>query len=179
MRIVKKLVIAFLISITIPLVIAIFLEKEYSVEREIVINKPITEVFNYIKLLKNQSNYSSWATRDPEMEKSYTGIDGEIGFISAWDSQHPEVGVGEQEIVGIKELERIDYELRFFKPFEAEEPAFMSTESISENETKVVWGFTGHFEYPMNLMLWFMDIENKLGNDLSTGLSNLKEKLED
>ena len=68
------------------MIAAIFVKREYSVEREVVINKPKQEVFEYVKLLKNQDNYSKWAMMDPKMKKEYTGTDGTVGFISAWDS---------------------------------------------------------------------------------------------
>lgn len=115
---------------------------------------------------------------DPDMKKTYRGTDGMAGFVSAWESNNPDVGTGEQEIVSIVEGERIDYELRFIKPFEAKEPAFMTTESLAENRTRVVWGFNGHMDYPMNLMFLFMDMEKMIGDDLATGLANLKTILE-
>ena len=54
----------------------------------------------------------------------------------------------------------------------------MSTESVNANTTKVVWGFEGHMDYPSNIMLLFMDMEEMLGGDLQTGLDNLKKNLE-
>jgi hypothetical protein len=178
MRILKNFLIALAVLIVIPLIVALFVKKDYAVEREITINKPKQEVFNYIKLLKNQDNYSKWATMDPNMKKSYRGTDGTVGFVSAWESKIDSVGVGEQEIKKIVEVERIDFELRFIKPFEATEPAFMTTEAVSESQTKVKWGFSGHMDYPMNLMMLFMDFEKMIGDDLQTGLNNLKTVLE-
>ncbi|HEY4628905.1 MAG TPA: SRPBCC family protein [Flavobacterium sp.] len=174
----KKILIALAILIAIPLIVALFVKKVYAVEREITINKPKQEVFDYVKLLKNQDHYSKWATMDPKMKKSYRGTDGTVGFVSTWESKVDSVGVGEQEIKKIVEGERIDFELRFIKPFEATEPAFMTTEAVSENQTKVKWGFSGHMNYPMNLMMLFMDFEKMIGDDLQTGLNNLKTVLE-
>ncbi len=54
----------------------------------------------------------------------------------------------------------------------------MITESSSENATKVKWGFSGRMDYPMNLMLLFMNMEEMLGKDLDKGLQNLKAVLE-
>lgn len=178
MKILKKILIAMAIIIAIPLIIALFVEKDYAVEREITINKSKQEVFDYIKFLKNQDNFSKWSTMDPNMKKTYRGTDGTVGFVSAWESNDENVGVGEQEIKKIVEGERIDFELRFIKPFEATEPAFMSTETVSENQTKVKWGFSGHMNYPMNIMMLFMDFEKMIGDDLQTGLGNLKTVLE-
>lgn len=178
MKILKKILIVILIIVAIPLILALFVEKNYAVERDIVIDQPKQEVFDYIKYLKNQDNYSKWATMDPDMEKSYKGTDGTVGFISAWDSENEDVGKGEQEIVKIEEGKRIDFELRFYEPFESTEPAYMTTETVEGNNTKVSWGFSGHMDYPMNLMLSFMDFEQMIGDDLETGLKNLKAELE-
>ncbi len=178
MKILKSILLAVAALVAITLVVALFIDQDYHVEREIVINQPKQEVFNYVKYLKNQDNYSKWATMDSEMKKTYTGTDGTVGFVSRWESTNEEVGVGEQEIKGITEGEKLDFELRFYEPFEATDKAFMTTESLSDNSTKVKWGFNGHMAYPMNLMLLFMNMEEMLGNDLQQGLDNLKTVLE-
>ena len=115
---------------------------------------------------------------DPNMEKSFRGTDGTVGFVSAWKSEEEDVGSGEQEILRIDEGKRIDFELRFFEPFESSDLAYMATERISDNQTKVKWGFDGKMAYPMNLMLLFMDFEGMIGDDLQSGLQNLKSNLE-
>ncbi len=170
--------IGFVALLAIIMIVGLVAEKDYNVEREIIINKPVDEVFDYIKHLKNQDNYSKWATMDPDMIKTFRGEDATVGFVSAWDSKNEDVGVGEQEITAIKEGERVDFEIRFFKPFESMSPAYMTTTTVEGNQTKVVWGFNGHMEFPTNLMLVFMDFENMIGDDLSTGLANLKVELE-
>src|SRR5690554_3238911 len=117
MKTLKRILIVIGIIIAIPLIAALFVNKEYGVEKEVVIDKPEAVVFEYIKHLKNQDNFSKWATMDPAMNKTYRGTDGTVGFVSAWDSDSASVGSGEQEIMKIVEGERIDYELRFLKPF--------------------------------------------------------------
>ncbi len=178
MKILKRILIAVAVLLALPLLVALFVEKDYLVEREIVINKPKEEVFNYIKYLKNQDSYSKWASIDTEMKKTYNGTDGTVGFVSGWDSTNDEVGKGEQEITKITDGEKIDYELRFIDPFESVSPAWMVTEIVSDNQTNVKWGISGQMDYPMNLMLLFMNMEEMIGNDLQTGLSNLKTVLE-
>ncbi|MDR7130908.1 putative damage-inducible protein DinB [Algoriphagus sp. 4150] len=178
MKTLIRILIVIGVLIAIPLVVALFVKKEYAVEKEIAIDKSKSEVFEYIKYLKNQDNYSKWSNMDPDMKKSYEGTDGTVGFVSRWESDNKEVGVGEQEIKKITEGERIDFELRFFKPFEATEPAFMTTETVAEDQTKVKWGFSGHMNYPMNIMMLFMDFEQMIGDDLQTGLDKLKTVLE-
>lgn len=178
MKIFKKILVALVIIIAIPLIVALFVKRDYAVERETVINKSRLEVFDYIRFLRNQDNFSKWATMDPAMKKTYRGTDGTVGFVSAWESNNDDVGTGEQEIKKITEGERIDYELRFIKPFESTEDAYMVTETVSDTQTRVKWGFSGHMTYPMNLMMLFMNFEEMIGSDFETGLNRLKAELE-
>lgn len=178
MKVLKWILIIIVLVIAIPVITALFVEKDYAVVRTIVINRPSNEVFDYVKYLRNQDNYSKWAMMDPAMEKTYTGTDATIGFISGWDSDSANVGRGEQEIVGITDGERVDFELRFFEPWESTEQAYLTTEAIDSSHTKVSWGFNGHMDYPMNLMLLTMDFDEAIGGDLQTGLTNLKTVLE-
>lgn len=178
MKIIKKIIIVLFVLVAITLVIALFVKKDYAVVRSIEINKPRTEIFAYTKYLKNQANFSKWAAMDPAMEKTYRGTDGEVGFVSAWKSKVKDVGAGEQEILKITENERLDFELRFLEPFEAKEAAYMTFDSLEENQTKVSWGFNGHMDYPMNIFLLFMDFDKMIGADLETGLKNLKTVME-
>lgn len=178
MKLFLKILAVIIGVIGITLLVLSFTKKDYAVVREITINKPKAEVFAYIKMLKNQDNFSVWALRDPAMKKEYRGIDGTVGFVSAWDSQKDDVGKGEQKIIDIKEGERIDYELHFIKPFEARDHAYMVTEKVGENATKVKWGFDGKMEWPMNIMLLMMDMDKMLGDDLQQGLNNLKVQVE-
>ena len=164
--------------IALVLVVGLFVNGKYAVEREVSINKPLAEVFDYVKYLKNQDNFAVWSNMDPDMKKEFRGVDGTAGFVSAWESQNPDVGKGEQEIIKITDGERIDYELRFLEPFESTDQAYMITTAVNDSTTQVKWGFYGEMSYPMNLMLLTMDMEKVLGNDLQKGLNLLKKILE-
>lgn len=178
MKILKRILIAVVIIIAIPLITALFVKGDYAVERETSISKPKQMVFDYIKFIKNQNNYSVWNMKDPNSKMDYTGTDGTVGFISAWDSEMKDVGKGEQEIKKITEGERVDMELRFKKPMESTDYAYMTTEAIDSTQTKVKWGFNGKMPYPFNFMCLFMNMDKMLGPDLQTGLDNLKGILE-
>ena len=82
------------------------------------------------------------------------------------------------EIINIIPEQRIDFELRFFTPFESTSPAYMTTTLLNPDSTIVTWGFEGHMNYPMNIMFLFMDFEQVIGDDLQIGLDNLKVILE-
>src|SRR5690606_27495208 len=97
-----------LLLLATPLLLALFVKQDYKVETQVVIQQPAQLVFDYIRFLSNQDNFSVWAAMDPNMQKSYRGVDGTVGFISSWRSDNPDVGSGEQEITAITEAERIE-----------------------------------------------------------------------
>lgn len=164
--------------IALILLVAALAKKDYSIERQIIISQPKKKVFDYIKMLKNQDSFSKWANIDPAMKKEYRGIDGTVGFVSAWESKDKSVGKGEQTIKAIIDGEKIDFDLHFIEPFDARANASMCVEKVSDNQTKVYWNFNSKMKFPTNLMLLFTSMEKTLGDDLATGLWNLKTDLE-
>jgi hypothetical protein len=171
MQILFKILAGVAIVVALLLVIALFVRKEYEVKREITINKPVPEVFDYIKYQKNMDNYNKWVMVDPNMKKDYTGTDGTVGFIYAWDSAK-DAGKGELEIKNLDPDNTINLEIRFVRPFESIGLTEMSTMPVSDHETLLKWGMSGRTPYPMNLMNLFID--GMLGKDLEESLNRLK-----
>jgi len=175
MKIFKRILLTIVGIIALLLIIGLFLPREYRIEREVVINRPNTEVFDYAKHIKNQDEYSVWNMADPNKKQTLTGTDGTVGFIYTWDG-NDDVGAGEQEITGISEGSRIDMELRFKRPMENTAQAYMATEDAGNGNTKVTWGMTGESSYPMNLMNGMLD--GMLGDSMQKSLNTMKTKLE-
>jgi hypothetical protein len=174
MKVLKRILIGVAILIALPLLIALFAENDYYVKREIVVNKPKTEVFSFVKNLRNQERYNKWVMMDPKMKKGYRGIDGQVGFVYTWDGEI--AGKGEQEIKSLTDGERVDMQLRFKRPFESVATSSFVTKAVSANQTKISWDMNGRSPYPLNLMNLFID--RVLGDDITTGLNNLKSVLE-
>ena len=178
----RKMNILFIILIVIaaiialPLIVALFVKKEYRIEEKVSINKSTSEVFNYVKHVKNQEHYSKWVMADPNMKKTFTGTDGTVGFIYAWESNDKGVGQGAQEITALVENKKMNTEIRFNKPFEGIGYVTMLTDSTGTNETDVTWIMEGKSKYPMNFMNLFMG--KMLHNDMQISLQNLKNNLE-
>lgn len=162
--------------IALVLIIGLFTKKGYAISRTIVINRPIDEVFYYLRHIKNQDYFSKWVMTDPNMKKTFTGTDGTVGFIYAWEG-NKKAGMGEQEITSIEENQRLDLEVRFKKPFEATANTPFVTEAITANETRVTWGASSGMKYPMNIFL-LIGIEKNLEKDIDISLGNLKRILE-
>lgn len=174
MKILKRILFGILGIVALLLLTALFVKKDYNVERSVSIDKPKEQVFAFIKQVRNQDRYNKWVQADPQVKKSYRGEDGTIGFVYAWDSK--EVGKGEQEISSIREGEQIDFILRFKEPFESNAAAHMTTNTVADNQTQLTWRMEGSSPFPMNLMNLF--VPAVLGNDLETSLATLKTVLE-
>jgi hypothetical protein len=176
MKMILNILIVLAAIIGLVLIAALFVKNRFSIEREITINKPQHEVFDYIKHLRNQDHYSKWVMTDPGMKRDFKGTDGTVGFVYAWDSENKQAGKGEQEIINIVDGQKLDVEVRFEKPFKSIANTPFSTDAVSANQTKVRWGMNGTNAYPQNIMNLFM--EKMLGKDLETSLANLKTILE-
>lgn len=174
MKILKIILFIVLGLVALFLIIPLFMEKSYKCKRSVVIQKPRQEVFDFVKYLRNQELYSKWAKMDPNMKKEFTGEDAKPGATSSWDG-NDKVGKGAQEIKAIEEGKRIEYELRFEKPWKSTAQSEISLEDEGAG-TKVSWMVKGQNSYPWNIMNGMMD--GMLGSDLQTGLDNLKNLLE-
>jgi len=168
----------FAIIIGVLVLLALIAPKKYEVNRSIVINKPRSEVFQYLKYIKNQDEWSPWKKRDPEMKQEFSGEDGTVGFVSKWESDHKQVGAGEQEILSITPNEQIKTELRFLKPWKSQSTAYMKTRDATDGATEVSWGFYGLNKVPMNIMMLFYNMDKAVGKDFEEGLIELKIVLE-
>lgn len=163
--------------IALIIILGIIAPKNYNVYRTIEISRPKADVFDYLKLLKNQEVWSPWAKKDPDMERKYTGTDGEPGFVSYWNGNKV-VGEGEQEITKIIGNDRMEGQLRFLKPFKSTSDCYFDVDELGDNTTKVTWGFSGKNKFPMSIMMLFMNMDKAVGGDFEEGLSDLKKELE-
>jgi hypothetical protein len=175
MNIILIILLVIGILIAFLLFLALITKGAYSIERDIIINRPHEEVFDYVKLIKNQEKYSYWVMQDPTNRIEYFGTDGTVGFLSKWEGDK-RAGKGEQEIMTIDEGNSTSVEIRFEKPFKNIGQTYMSTTSIAPDQTQVKWKMTGKNKFPMTL--FNLVIDSVLGKDIATSLNNLKQILE-
>ena len=126
-------------------------------------------------MLKNQDEFNTGAMEDPDRKREFKGTDGTVGYIYSW-SGNKNAGEGEKEIKNIIEGRSIETEIRFVKPMTATASIIMETESLSDNQTKVIWSNAGTLKYPVNIMIPMM--EKSVAKDMDSSLSTLKNILE-
>ncbi|TGK07514.1 hypothetical protein EHO59_05270 [Leptospira semungkisensis] len=178
-----KIFLRILLGIVLVLgLIGIFAPKEFSLQRDITINKPKNIVFDELKLLRNHDKWSAWSKKDPNMKKEFVGTDGTVGFTSRWESKNEELGVGEQEIKKIVEGERLETEIRFKVPFEAAFSSYLTTDSVGTNQTKVTLGMHDEMPFPINIVGFIVNVcfdnKAKIIKDFDATLAGLKAELE-
>jgi DoxX-like family/Polyketide cyclase / dehydrase and lipid transport len=150
---------------------------DFKFEREVTINRPHSEVFTYLKPLGNFQKWNPFLRKDPNTKIATQGQDAQIGFVTSWEGNR-EVGIGEQEITRIIEGQRIEYELRFTKPFAATNQVYFAAEPVGQSQTRVRWGMSGKCPFPMNLLGLIFNSEKMIGREFDWGLNKLKSILE-
>lgn len=161
--------------ILLVVLLAFIVTTAFEHKAEIVINKPKSEVFEYLKSLRNQDSWSVWGKVDPNMKQEFIGTDATVGFIETWEGNR-KAGKGSQEIKKITEGERIDIEFRFEKPFKLTNDVYFATTAVEGNKTKVVWCVSGNSPRPFNLL--FPLLKGSMLKGFNQGLMNLKAILE-
>jgi hypothetical protein len=175
MKILKTILKIFLVLSAMLLIAALILPKKYSVSVSTTIHKPKQVVMDYMRILKNQENYSVWVMEDSNLVPVITGVDGQVGAKQSWNSTNKSVGEGDQTITNITD-NRIDVDLKFVRPMKGEAKASNIFESIDSNSTKVIAEFYGENPFPMNLLSF---IGKKYISEAEVqNLANVKKNLE-
>lgn len=161
--------------IVLLLIAGLFMKREHYVNREIIINAPLQQVFEFLRFLKNQDRFNKWA-KAGQRKETHHGTDGTVGYVYSW-SGDKSAGHGEKEIMKIIEGRKIETEIRFTKPMRVSASVIMETEAISKDQTKVNFINAGRLSYPFNLMIPVA--EKNFARDLDTSLATLKRIMED
>lgn len=162
-----------LLLVAFVLIAGLFVAKDYHFETSIAINAPKEKVWQYAGSLHGMEKWSPFIESDPNIQVSFEGQDSAVGAIYTWKG-NKEVGSGSQTISKIDPLNRMDTHLHFIEPFEGEADAYLKL-SGEGNATSVAWGFNTRYNYPMNVMLLFINMDKMMGESFNKGLAKLKQ----
>lgn len=174
MKILKYILLGIAGIIVLVLVVAAFMDKTSTLQKEVTINKPAMDIYNYARMHRNQVEWSAWYKMDTLAKIEITGTDGEVGSAWHWDSEV--TGKGDQTIVSLEPGTKIDYALHFIKPFEGVASNIVTLESIDSTHTLVKNTFSSTSPYPMNIMSLCNDM--MIGTPMQDGLNAIKANLE-
>ena len=174
-----KILVKILALITLLCVIALFVKKEYTITRDILIKNSVDKVYDYVRHHKNQREFNQWLSFDPNTKIELRGNqDGTAGAIMYFESSHKKTGTGEWENTRLVPNERIDLELRFLKPYQFTANGTLYFIETENGHTKLVWEFNSGMPWPKNITLLFMDMNKIIGNDIEATLEKIKLKTE-
>lgn len=171
----KVLGIIVLVIVGFMLVAGLFVKKELDFERSMSINASKEVVFNEFSHFKTWPAWSAWLQMDPEAKLEYFGTDGEPGSGYHWDGK--KVSKGTMKNAGI-DGHTMNYDLEFHGlPWESKANGYIKAEDEGTG-SKMTWTYHSVTPYPFNAMGLFMNMEEMLGKDFSTGMTNLKKIVE-
>ena len=175
MRIVKKILIGLVLLVVALLIVSLFLPSAVSVARSTSIAAPPEAIFPFVNDLKKTNEWSPWVARDPDMNQTFVGPDRGVGAKVIWQSDHPEVGSGSQEIIESVDNREVRVALDFGEQGDA--TAGFLLEPVDDG-TLVTWEF--ETELGFNPVMRYMGLmfETWIGADYEKGLASLKTLVE-
>jgi uncharacterized protein YndB with AHSA1/START domain len=144
----------------------------FRVERTASIKAPPEKIFPLIEDFHQWGAWSPYETRDPAMQRSFSGAERGTGAVYAWNGNR-NVGSGRMEILDAPPPRKVVIKLDFLKPFEGHNTAEFTLLPQGDTTT-VTWLMHGPAPLMSKLMQVFMDMDNMVGRDFATGLANLK-----
>lgn len=152
---------------------ALFLSKEYKIERSIDVNVPVEKVFPLVSDFSLWNTWSPWYAREPKAIYKVVGEPQKVGSVFQWEGKA--IGVGQMELVDVQTNQSLSIKLDIQKPQKMKTSTTFNFETVPTG-TRITWVDQGTLSYPLG-RLFKRYIENMLGHDFEFGLSKLKEKL--
>jgi effector-binding domain-containing protein len=146
----------------------------YEITKNIIIDKPHTEIANFLSDFNKSQLWNPWLVLDDDGKTDTKNPANQIGHQQHWVG--PIIGEGIQKITALND-QRIDVELEFIKPFKTISPTHYRLNPIDQNKTELIWNMTGHLPFFLFFLKNFMVV--MLGRDFERGLDRLKELCEE
>jgi len=170
----KRLLFVFFGLVLILVGVGLVLPNQAQVERSIVIQRPATHVFEVLSGFSRFNAWSPWAERDPKTVYRFQGPASGVGARMSWESTHPDVGAGTQEILAAIPSSNIKLRLQFGQT-KAE-----SSYDIQDapGGVQVTWTMVSHFGWDLAGRYFGLFFDRLVGADFERGLGRLKALVE-
>ena len=123
------------------------------VERSIIIDRPVTMMFELLNGYQHYEAYSPWVGRDPDARFTTSGPESGVGARLSWMGDPQLVGSGWQEIVASTPYENISIKL----DFDAQGVADIGFNLVAQGEsTEVTWYFDSDLTEDVNFVDSFL-----------------------
>jgi len=146
-----------------------------TIERSTVIHASVDTINPYVADFGRWVKWSPWEVMDPDLKRSYGGVQGTVGATYAWDGNR-KAGAGTMTATAITPT-AVDVDLAFTRPFKSRSAVHFSL-SEHNGATTVVWTLTSPKTVASRAFGLMMNMEKMIGADLTKGLSSLKQVVE-
>ena len=168
---IKIILIAVVALIAAVLALASTRPSSFRVERSIRISAPPEKILPLINDFHRWGVWSPYEKLDPTMTRTYAGSPDGKGAVYEWRG-NSKAGAGRMEIIEAAPTRTL-IKLDFSQPFTAHNIAGF-TALPTGTDTRLTWSMDGPAPFVTKLMGLFFNMDQMIGGDFETGLSNLK-----
>jgi hypothetical protein len=170
----KKILIALTVVVTIALLVIATRPATYRVERSVVIEESASRVYDTVANLERWNLWSPWAKLDPAMKTTHTGTPPAPGSVYTW-AGNDQVGEGRMTITEVHPL--LQVKIVEFSPFASTNETTFDLYQ-EKGGPRVAWIMIGQNGFVGKAMSIFVDFDRMIGPDFEKGLANLKAGIE-
>ena len=148
----------------------------FRVQRSLRIAAPPQVIASHIDDFREWAAWSPYEKLDPAMQRTYSGPTKGVGAVYEW-SGNRKAGAGRMEIVEAAEPARVRIDLRFLKPFKAQNETVFTIRPEGSG-SHLTWTMTGRKTLVTKIMGIFKSMDAMVGPDFERGLASLKSTVE-
>lgn len=172
----KKIGLGIAAVLAVLLVVGFLLPAQTHIERSVQIDASPAAVYSVVNDLHQFNQWSPWAEKSEDTQYRFEGPGQGVGSKLHWNSEHPEVGNGTQEIIESVPNSKVVFSLEF--DGSSNSKATYLLEPNAEG-TRMTWAY--EMDNGMNLFMRFMGaflMDGLVGPEFEKGLANLKTLVE-
>ena len=171
-KVIVSIVVALAVIVVALLGFAATKPDTFHISRAVSIKAAPETIFAHINDFRSWGAWSPWEKLDPALQRTYSGAAIGAGATYEWKG-NSDVGAGRMEILESSPSSKLNIKLAFTEPFEAHNTAEF-TLTPEGDATKITWAMHGPNQFLGKVMSIFVDMDNMIGKDFETGLTNLK-----
>ncbi|AHM61988.1 polyketide cyclase/dehydrase [Flammeovirgaceae bacterium 311] len=175
MQIIRGIALILAGVMILALIAAAFMPETLRVEKSIVINRPVDEVFDQVADLNNWLAWNPWSAQDPEAVNVISTPSRGKG--AQWNWEGDKIGKGYLVQEEIEEDRMVRFTLAFEEPLQSVGVDLWQFDTLDSRTTQVTWIDEMELDYPVG-RLSALFIGPVMEEQFDQGLQNLKRLLE-
>ncbi len=140
----------------------------FRITRSRTIQAPASTLFALINDFHAWTAWSPWDKVDADLKRTYEGAESGVGAVYKWAGA--KTGEGVMTLTDSVEHSKIEIDLRFIKPFAADNRTTFTLEPDGDG-TKVTWAMTGNNNFVSKAFGVIVNVDAMVGKDFEKGLA--------